>query len=159
VSPQARNRMAAGFTIAAAIVIVAPAFAMRWGGLRAGVGSLDADILAASLAVAGVNTAVSWGHMRDEEHLARRRLHVSIASLDALVVLALGASLLFLVLLAWFPDEHASMADRGFPVVVLWAGSQLVAVLLAEVTARFAFWWLEPRTPRPALRPRRPQVG
>jgi hypothetical protein len=151
--------MATAFTIAAAIVIVGPAFAVRWGGLRAGVGSLDADILAASLAVAGVNTAVSWGRLRDEVRLAERRLHVSIASLDALVVLALGASLLLLVLLAWFPDEQASLADRGFPVVVLWAGSQLVAVLLAELTARFAFWWLEPRTPRPSLSRRRPDVA
>jgi hypothetical protein len=46
-----------------------------------------------------------------------------------------------------FPDEHASLANRGFPLSVLWAGVQAVAVLLAEATARFFFWWLEPQAP------------
>jgi hypothetical protein len=67
-----------------------------------------------------------------------------IASLNALVVLALSGSLLLLLVLHSFPDEHAAIARRGFPVVVLWAGVQVVAVALAEATGRFFFWWLEP---------------
>jgi hypothetical protein len=46
-----------------------------------------------------------------------------------------------------FPDEHASLANRGFPLSALWAGVQAVAVLLAESTARLFFRWLEPQAP------------
>jgi hypothetical protein len=141
--------VAAGFALAGATVIVAPAVAMRWGLLHDGVGSLDVDILAASLAVAAVNTAVSWQRLLYQKGAARRRLHVWIASLNALVVLALGATVLLVFVLLFFPDEHASLADRGYPVVLLWAGTQSVAVLLAEATARFCFRYLEPAVPRP----------
>jgi hypothetical protein len=141
--------VAAGFTLAGAIVIVAPAVAMRWGVLHDGVGSLDADILVASLAVAAFNAAVSWERLLYEERAARERLHVWIASLNALVALALGATVLVVFVLLFFPDEHASLADRGFPVIILWAGTQLVAVLLAEATARLCFGYLEPGAPRP----------
>ena len=46
-----------------------------------------------------------------------------------------------------FADEHASLADRGYPVVLLWAGLQAVAVVVSEITGRFVFWWLEPHDP------------
>jgi hypothetical protein len=68
-------------------------------------------------------------------------------SFNALVVLALTWPLLLLLVLDWFPDEHASLANRGFPLFLLWAGVQAVAVLLAEATARLFFWWLEPYAP------------
>jgi hypothetical protein len=63
-------------------------------------------------------------------------------------VLALGATLLPMVLLWGLADEQASMADRGVPVVALWLGVQAVAVALAELTGRFVFWWLEPHPRR-----------
>jgi hypothetical protein len=141
--------VAAGFALAGAVVIVAPAVAMRWGVLHDGVGSLDLDILAASVAVAAFNTAVSWERLLYEERAARRRLHVWIASLNALVALALGATVLLVFVLLFFPDEHASLADRGYPVIILWAATQLVAVFLAEATARLCFRYLEPGAPRP----------
>ena len=79
-----------------------------------------------------------------------RRADMWIAAFDALVVLALAATLLPAVVLWGFADEHASIADRGYPVVALWAGVQLVAVALAEVTGRAVFWWLEPHDADPA---------
>lgn len=57
-------------------------------------------------------------------------------------------------MLLGFSEEHASLADRGYPVVALWAGLQVVAVAAAEVVGRFVFWWLEPH-PRRALSLRR----
>jgi hypothetical protein len=84
---------------------------------------------------------------RNQEQTAARRLHVWIASFNAIVALALTGPLLLLLVLDWFPDEHASLANRGFPLFLLWAGVQAVAVLLAEATARLFFWWLEPHAP------------
>jgi predicted Co/Zn/Cd cation transporter (cation efflux family) len=138
--------VAAGFALAGFVVVVIPAVAVRWGVLNAGVGSIDDDVLAASAAVGAVHMILVWRRLRDEKRPARR-LHLWIASLNALVVLALSASLLLLVVLYWFPDEHASLANRGFPVFVLWAGVQGVAVLLAEATYRFFLQWLEPHRP------------
>ena len=60
-------------------------------------------------------------------------------------MLALAATLLPAVVLWGFAEEHASIANRGYPVVALWVGVQLVAVVLAELTGRVVFWWLEPR--------------
>jgi hypothetical protein len=73
-----------------------------------------------------------------------------ISAVDALAVLALGSTVLLLAIFYGFADEHASIADRGYPVVALWTGVQVVAVVMAEATGRFVFWWLEPhpRTPR-----------
>ena len=136
--------MVAGFALAGFVVVVIPAVAVRWGVLNAGVGSVDDDVLAASAAVGAVHMILVWRRLRDGERTAARRLRLWIASLNALVVLALSASLLLLVVLYWFPDEHASLANRGFPVFVLWAGVQGVAVFLAEATYRFFFRWLEP---------------
>jgi hypothetical protein len=140
--------VAAGFALAGLAVVLGPATAVQSGVLNAGVGSLDDDVFVASAAVGAVHMVLAWRRLRDEERTATRRLHVWIASLNALVVLALSASLLLLLVLYWFPDEHASLANRGFPVSALWAGVQGAAVLLAEAAARFFFWWLEPHEPR-----------
>jgi hypothetical protein len=139
--------VAAGFALAGFVVILVPAIAVQSGVFNAGVGSMDTDVLAASVAVGAVHMVLAWRRLRDEERTATRRLHLWIAALNALVVLALSASVLLLLVLYWFPDEHASLANRGFPVFLLWAGVQGVAVLLAEATARFFFWWLEPHRP------------
>ena len=56
--------------------------------------------------------------------MAVRRLHLWIAAIDALVVLTLRATLLPLTVLYWFPDEHASMANRGFPVFLCGSASR-----------------------------------
>jgi hypothetical protein len=137
--------VAAGFALAGFAVVLAPALFMRVGVLDAGVGSVDDDILIASVLVGLVHAVLTWNRLHGEERIRQRRAHVWIASLDALVVLALGASLLLLAVLISFPDEHVTLGDRGFPVVTMWAAIQLVAVLLAEATARIVLWWLEPR--------------
>jgi hypothetical protein len=90
---------------------------------------------------------LAWRRVRNQERTAARRLHVWIASFNALVALALTMPLLLLLVLYWFPDEHASLANRGFPLFLLWAGVQAVAIFLAEVAARLFFWWLEPQAP------------
>jgi hypothetical protein len=137
--------VAAGFALAGFVIVLVPAVAVRSQEvLNAGVGSVDDDILAASAAMGAAHVVLAWRRLRDEERLAARRLHVWIASLNALVVLALSASVLLLLLLYLFPDEHASLANRGFPMFLLLAGVQAVAILLAEATARLIFWWLEP---------------
>ena len=46
---------------------------------------------------------------------------------------------LLLLVLYWFPDEHASLANRGFPVFLLWAGVQGVAIVLAGALAGCGF--------------------
>jgi hypothetical protein len=81
-----------------------------------------------------------------------------IAAVDALVVLTLAATILPVVVLWGFADEHASLANHGYPVVALWFGVQLAAVVLAETTGRVVFWWLEPH-PRARFRIRGHLVG
>jgi hypothetical protein len=140
--------MAAGIALAGFVIVLAPAVAVRSEEvLNAGVGSIDDDILAACAAMGAVHMVLAWRRVRDEERIAARRLHIWIASLNALVVLALSASVLLLLVLYWFPDEQASLANRGFPVFLLLAGVQGVAILLAEATARLFFRWLEPQGP------------
>jgi hypothetical protein len=131
------------------LVIMAPALAIQLSAERGGVGEGEVlDVLIASMVIATVHAVVAGRRLRDEERIAVRGADVWIASLDALVVLALSTTVLVVAVLASFPDEHAALASRGFPVVALWVGLQLAAVLLAEATARLVFWWLEPHRGR-----------
>jgi hypothetical protein len=147
-SPRAADAVvAAGFALAGYAVVIAPAVAVRSEVLNARVGSMDDDVLVASALVGAVEMVLAWMRLRNQERTATRRSHLWIASFNALVALALTTPLLLLLVLYWFPDEHASLADRGFPVSLLWAGVQAVAVVLAEAIAWLFFWWLEPQTP------------
>jgi hypothetical protein len=131
------------------LVIMAPALAIQLSADRGGVGDIEGlDLLLASMLIATLHAVVAARRLRDEERIAVRGADVWIASLDALVVLALSTTLLVVAVLASFPDEHAALASRGFPVVALWVGIQLVAVVLAEATGRLVFWWLEPHRGR-----------
>lgn len=130
------------------LVIMAPALAIELAANRGGIGETQGlDLLLASLVIATVHAGVAARRLRFEERTAERRADIWIANIDALVVLALSTTLLVLVVLVSFPDEHAALANRGFPVVVLWAGLQLLGVVLAEVTGRVVFRWLEPQAP------------
>jgi hypothetical protein len=141
------------------MVIVMPAAAVKLasdgGGMR-DAGGLD--LLVASTLIGTVHAVIASARLRAEERDAVRGADVFIAAADALVVLALGATLLPIAVLWGFADEHASIADRGYPVVALWAGLQLLAVALAEATGRFVFWWLEPH-PRQAFTIRRRRLS
>ena len=124
--------------------IMAPAVYLKVTADRAGLGDQGVDLLWASTVIGAVHAVLAWSRLRSEKRIARRRADLWIAAIDALVVLALGATLLLIAVLHGFADEHASLADRGYPVVVLWIGIQLVAVTAAEATGWFVFWWLEP---------------
>ena len=132
-------------------VILAPAVAVKVAADRGGMGDAEGvDLLVASAVLGLVHAVFAWNRLLHEEHVAVRRADMWISAVDALAVLALGATVLLLAILYGFADEHASVADRGYPVVVLWTGVQLVAVVIAEATGRFVFWWLEPH-PRASL--------
>lgn len=133
--------------------IMAPALYLKVTADRAGLGGSEGvDLIVASTVIGAVHAVLAWRRLRCEERLARRRADLWIAAVDSLVVLALGATLLLIAVLHGFADEHASLADRGYPVVALWVGIQLVAVTAAEATGWFVFWWLEPEEVRPSLR-------
>jgi hypothetical protein len=137
-------------------VILAPALAVRIASDRGGMGDTKGyDLLVASTILGFVHARVAGLRLRAEKRTAVRRADMWIAASNALVVLTLGATLLPTVVLWGFAEEHASMADRGYPVVALWFGLQLVAVVLAEITGRAVFWWLEPH-PRARLTLRHP---
>jgi len=131
------------------LVIMAPSLAVKLAADRGGLGdSKGLDLVFASAAIATPHAVVAARRLRYEERTAVRRADIWIASIDALVVLALSTTLLVVVVLAFFADEHAALTNRGFPVVLLWVGIQLIAVVMAEVTGRVVFWWLEPHRPR-----------
>lgn len=131
------------------LVIMAPAAAVKLASDRGGMGGAGGmDLLAASLVIGSFHAVIAWSRLLKEERDAVRGADVFIAAADALVVLAIGATLLPAAVLWAFAAEHAAIAERGYPVVALWAGVQLVAVALSELTGRFVFWWLEPH-PRP----------
>jgi hypothetical protein len=130
------------------LVIMAPVLAIELSADRGGIGGTEGlDLLGASAVIATVHAGLAARRLRFEERTAERRADIWIASLDALVILALSTTLLVVAVLAWFPDEHAALASRGFPVVLLWVGLQLAGVVLAELTGRLVFRWLEPRAP------------
>jgi hypothetical protein len=131
-----------------AAVVIAPAVAVRATGARAGIeGEYDVDLLVASAIVGGVHAVVAWRRLVDEERAAERAVDVWIASIDALVVLAFCSTFLITAVLLGFTDVHALLAQRGAPVVVLWAGCAVVSVLLAELTGHLVYRWLEPEHP------------
>jgi hypothetical protein len=126
-------------------VILAPALAVKIASDRGGMGDTDGiDLVVASTILGTLHALVAGSRLRSEERTAVRRADMWIAAVDALVVLTLAATVLPLVVLWGFADEHSSIADRGYPVIALWFGVQLVAVALAELTGRVVFWWLEP---------------
>ena len=130
-------------------VIIAPALAVKVAAERGGMGGTEGvDLIIASCVLGAAHAAVAWSRFLFEERTAVRRADMWIAAVDALVVLALGATVLLVAVLYGFSDEHASLAERGYPVVALWAGIQLAAIAVAEVTARVVFWWLEPHPSR-----------
>ena len=132
------------------VVIVAPAVAFNAAADRGGLGDLtDMDLVAASVVLGAVHAVIAANRLWFEEHVAIRRTDLWIAAVDSLAVLALAATLLPIVVLFGFADEHASIADRGYPVVALWVGVQVVAIVAAEITGRAVFRWLEEPAPGP----------
>jgi hypothetical protein len=126
-------------------VIVAPSIAIKQAADRGGMGDTPGiDLVIGSVLVGSVHAVIAGRRLQSEERVAVRRLDMWIAALDAVVVLALLATLLVVVILGSFADEHSSLANRNYPVLALWMGVQVLAVAGAEATGRFVFWWLEP---------------
>jgi hypothetical protein len=133
------------------IVIMAPSLAVKLAAQRGGMGSNEGlDLVIASAVIATPHAVIAARRLRLEDRTAVRHLDTWIAGIDALVVLALATTALVLTVLLGFAEEHAILANRGFPIVALWIGIQLVAVGLAEVAGRLVFRWLEPDESRKA---------
>jgi hypothetical protein len=131
------------------LVLLAPALALQLAAARGGLGGFAAmDLVLASAVLGALHATVAGVRLRNEERIAVRRADMWIAAVDGLVVLAIGATALLFAFLIGFPDEQSSLVDRGYPVISLWVGIQLLAIGLAELTARFVFWWLEPHEGR-----------
>jgi hypothetical protein len=141
------------------LAVVAPAVAVKLASDRGGMGDTQGlDLVITSAVLGAVHAVVAGSRLRSEERTAVRRADMWIAAVDALVVLAIAATILPVVVLWGFADEHASLANTGYPVVPLWAGVQIGAIVLAEATGRVVFWWLEPH-PRSRFRVRGHLVG
>jgi len=140
--------LAVVYALVDAAVIVAPAVAVRATGERVGIeGEYDVDLLVASVIIGTIHAMIAWRRLVDEERAAERAVDVWLASIDALVVLAFCSTFLITGVLLGFTDVHALLAARGAPVVLLWAGVAIVAVVLSELTGRLVYRWLEPRHP------------
>lgn len=136
---------AAGYAIVDFAVIVGPAVVLATAARKGGLpGIHGVDLLVASAVVGGIHAGVAFARLTDEARAAARGVDVWIAAVDALVVLGLVGSLLLVAVLGGFAEHHAVLVNRGWPVVLLWTGVQLVAVVLAEAAGRFVFRWLEP---------------
>ena len=126
-------------------VIMAPSLAIKNAADNGGMGDTPGvDLVIGSFIVGSVHAVIAGRRLQSEERVAVRRLDMWIAALNAIVVLALTATLLLVAILGSFADEHSSLANRNYPVLALWMGVQIVAVACAEATGRFVFWWLEP---------------
>jgi hypothetical protein len=149
--------LAVVYALVAAAVVIGPAVAVRTTGARAGIeGEYDIDLLLASTFIGGAQAFIAWRRLVDEERMAERAIDVWIASIDALVVLAFCSTFLIAGVLLGFTDIHALLAARGAPVVLLWAGVQIVAVVLAELTGRGVYRLLEPDHPVHPVHPVHP---
>lgn len=135
---------ALGYAAVDVAVVMAPslvlALAANKGGLE---DSHGIDLVVASAAVGVPHAAVAFRRLVAERRSAKAALDVWVAAVDALAVLGVGSTLLLIVVLGGFADAHAVLVNRGWSVVWLWLGVQLIAVGLAELTARLTFRWLE----------------
>lgn len=136
------------------LVIMGPALAVKLAADRGGMGDTEGlDLVIASALVATPHAIVAARRLPYEERTAVRRADMWLASIDSLVVLALGATIPLVVLLWGITEEHVALSGRGYPIVAIWAGIQLGAVVVAEVVGRLVFWWLHPH-PRDPEGPR-----
>lgn len=118
---------------------------------KGGIGGLHGlDLLLASAVVATLHGAAVFTRLTHRRNSHERRLDAWIATFDGIVVLALSSTLLLVGVLGGFADTHAVLVNRGWWVVWLWLGVQLLAVALAEVTGRAVLRWLQRARPAKA---------
>jgi hypothetical protein len=128
------------------LVVIAPSVVLavtaRQGGLPQSHGF---DLVVASALIGAIHAAIVRARLRDETRHAHRVVDVWISAFDSLVVLALGATMLLVIVLGGFAEQHAVMVNNGWPVIWLWSGVQVAAVVISELSGRLLFWWLEER--------------
>ena len=144
-----RTTHRAGSVVFAAVdflVVIAPSVVLavtaRQGGLPQ---SRGFDLVIASALIGAVHATIVRARLRDETRHAHRVIDVWISEFDSLVALALGATMLLVIVLGGFAEQHAVMVNNGWPVLWLWSGVQVTAVVISELTGRLVFWWLEER--------------
>lgn len=135
---------AGGYALAVLVVVVAPAVVLVLAGARGGLGvtGQGLDLTAASALVGLAYAAVALRRLRRQGSPERSRTDAWLAAAQALSVLALLSSLLLAVMLLLAAPLQVLLADAEKPLVALWAGGQLLAVGLAELTERASFRWL-----------------
>ena len=140
-------------------MILAPALAVKLASDRGGMGDTKGlDLLIASTVLGVAHALVAGSRLRSEERTAVRRADMWIAAVDALVVLTLAATLLPVVVLWGFADEHASSPIAAIPSSRCGPACSSSRSAVAETTGRLVFWWLEPH-PRTSFRIRGHLVG
>lgn len=140
---------ASSFALADAAVLMAPSVVLASTADKGGIGGLHGfDLLLASAVVATLHGALVFTRLSRRRGAAARHLDLWIATFDGIVVLALSSTLLLVGVLGGFADTHAVLVNRGWWVVWLWLGVQLLAVALAEVTGRAVLRWLQRARPR-----------
>src|SRR5690606_9790139 len=93
------------------LVIMGPALAVKLAADRGGMGDTEGlDLVIASALVATPHAIVAARRLRYEERTAVRRADMWIASIDSLVVLALGATIPLVVLLWGITEEHVTLS-------------------------------------------------
>jgi hypothetical protein len=134
------------FAVIDFLVVIAPAVVLavtaQQGGLPQ---SHGLDLVVASALIGAIHAAVVWSRLRDETRHAHRVIDVWISEFDSLVVLALSATMLLFLVLGGFAEQHAVLVNNGWPVIWLWSGVQVTAVVVSEMTGRLLFRWLEER--------------
>ena len=141
-------------------VILAPSLVLAGAAQSGGLpDSHGIDLVVVSALIASVHAGVVWRRLRREVDEAGRIVDVWIAALDSIVVLGFGTTLLLLLILGGFAEQHAALVNQGWPVLGLWIGVQALAVAIAEVSGRAVFRWLEPRSTDPPSRRPRPRGG
>jgi hypothetical protein len=132
------------YAAAVAAVVVAPAVVLLLAADGGGITSTlqGFDLVLVSSLVGLPYAVLAHRRVRRQSTAARSRIDVWIAALHALVVLALMASLLLALVLLLLAPHQEPIADLELPLILVWAGVQLVAVGLAEVTDRAVFRWL-----------------
>lgn len=139
-------------------VIVTPAFVLAGAAEKGGIaGTHGLDLVVTSVLVGITSTAYLWTRLR-RSRPRMALIDLLIAKVNGTVVLALASTLLLMGVLAGFSPQHATLVNRGWPVVALWAGVQLAAVLLAEHTRTRVLAWLRLAYDRPPRAPRRTQL-
>jgi hypothetical protein len=105
----------------------------RWHGL---------DLVIASALLGSVHATVVAVRLRRTLQSGADVLVVMLARTVALAVLALAATLLLTAVLEGAATQHATLVNRGWPVVLLWVGVQAAAVALAEFVHTHVRRWL-----------------